>query len=204
MGAATKPGLWLISLSIQTDTFEEAKIAAINFTASIASAYRLPTCRLTYWELNNELPGLNHLLQHKIRDPARKTAVNWITETVLRMTRRKAFERWGKSNCEVTPDAMWPTAKSIMKRERPKAPTAVHGPWGLKFLPLQEATRINACLENQVHTTWRVWWKPWTVAAGSSRSCVWSRGQQSPWKSKPLWRIKTDKFSQIKEGLRNL
>jgi hypothetical protein len=36
-----------------------------------------------------------------------------------------------------------------MKMDRPKAPTAVHSPSGLKFLPLLKANMIADCLENQ-------------------------------------------------------
>jgi hypothetical protein len=61
------------------------------------------------------------------------TAVNWVARTIRRMTRRKVLERWETKlgNCEVTPQAMWPIAKSLMKRGGPKALTAVHGPLGI-------------------------------------------------------------------------
>jgi hypothetical protein len=36
-----------------------------------------------------------------------------------------------------------------MKRDRPKAPTAIHGPSGLRFLPLEKLNAIADCLENQ-------------------------------------------------------
>jgi hypothetical protein len=44
------------------------------------------------------------------------------------MTRRKALEQWETKagNCGVTPQAVWPLAKSLMKRDGPKAPTAIH------------------------------------------------------------------------------
>jgi len=41
---------------------EEAGGAASAFTASINSAYRLSTHKLTLSDLNNELSGLDHLL----------------------------------------------------------------------------------------------------------------------------------------------
>jgi hypothetical protein len=52
-----------------------------------------------------------------------------------RTTRRKALERWETKvrNCEVTPQAVWPIAKSLTKNDGPKAPTAVHGPLGIKY-----------------------------------------------------------------------
>jgi hypothetical protein len=49
------------------------------------------------------------------------------------MTHRQALERWETKvkNFEVTPQALWPIAKSIMKRDEPMAPTAVYGPSGI-------------------------------------------------------------------------
>jgi hypothetical protein len=35
-----------------------------------------------------------------------------------------------------------------MRRDRPKAPTVIHSPSGLKFLPLKKANLIADCLEN--------------------------------------------------------
>jgi hypothetical protein len=66
------------------------------------------------------------------------------------MTQRKAHERWETriGNCEVTPYAVWSIVKSLMKRDGPKAPTAIHGLLGLKYHPLQKANAIADCLEN--------------------------------------------------------
>jgi hypothetical protein len=36
-----------------------------------------------------------------------------------------------------------------MKRDAPRAPTAIHGSSGLKFHPLEKANAIADCLENQ-------------------------------------------------------
>jgi hypothetical protein len=36
-----------------------------------------------------------------------------------------------------------------MKRDGPKAPTAIHGLLGLKYHPLEKANAIADCLENQ-------------------------------------------------------
>jgi hypothetical protein len=65
------------------------------------------------------------------------------------MTRRKALERWETriGNCEVTPHAIWPVAKSLMKRDGPKAPTAIHDFLGIKYHPLEKANAIADCLE---------------------------------------------------------
>jgi hypothetical protein len=100
--------------------------------------------------MNNGLPGLDRLLKHKqrlrklwheTRDPACKTAVIWIVKTIRRMTRKKALERWETriANCEATPQALWPIAKSLVKRDGPKAPTEIHGSSGLKFHSLEKA-----------------------------------------------------------------
>jgi hypothetical protein len=57
------------------------------------------------------------------------------------MTRRKALERWETKvgNCKVTPQALWPIAKSLMTRDEPKAPTAIHGPLGITYQPNEKA-----------------------------------------------------------------
>jgi hypothetical protein len=61
-------------------------------------------------------------LWQETRDPACKTAVNWVTKSIRRMTREKALERWETKigNTEVTPQAIWPIAKSFLKREGEK------------------------------------------------------------------------------------
>jgi hypothetical protein len=60
------------------------------------------------------------------------------------MTHRKALEQQETKvrNCEVTPQALWPIAKLFMKRDGPKAPTAVHGPLGITYHPNEEAKVI--------------------------------------------------------------
>jgi hypothetical protein len=47
---------------------------ARDFTASIASAYRLATSKITLTDLNSDLPGLDWLLKYKKR--MRKLAGN--------------------------------------------------------------------------------------------------------------------------------
>jgi hypothetical protein len=68
------------------------------------------------------------------------------------MTRKKALERWETkiSNTEVTPQAIWPIAKSLIKRDRPRARTAIHGISGLIFHPSKKANAIVDCLGNQL------------------------------------------------------
>jgi hypothetical protein len=69
------------------------------------------------------------------------------------MTHRKALERWVTKvgNWEVTPQALWPIVKSLVKRDGPKAPTTVHGPLGIIYHLNEKANVIVDCLEN--HST---------------------------------------------------
>jgi hypothetical protein len=92
----------LVCPKIQINSGVEADKVAREFAASIASAYRLSTSKIAVSDLNSDLPGLDRLLEHKqrlrklwheTRDPACKTAVNWVTKTIRRMSRRKALER---------------------------------------------------------------------------------------------------------------
>jgi hypothetical protein len=143
----------LISPRIEINSGIEADKAARDFTASVASAYRLSTSKVTLLDLNNDLPGLDRLLKHKqrlrklwqeTRDPACKTAVNWVTKAIRRMTRKKALERFETkiSNSEDTPQAVWPIAKSLLQRDGPRAPTAIHGASGLKFHPSRKPKQL--------------------------------------------------------------
>jgi hypothetical protein len=60
------------------------------------------------------------------------------------MTRKKALERWETKigNTEVTPQAIWPIAKSLLKRDGTRAPIAIHGSSGLKFHPSEKAKQL--------------------------------------------------------------
>jgi hypothetical protein len=62
-----------------------------------------------------------------------------------------ALVRWKTklTNCEVTPQAIWPIAKSLTKRGGPKAPPTTHGPLGPLFYPVDKANIITGSLENQ-------------------------------------------------------
>jgi hypothetical protein len=75
----------------------EADKAARDFTASVASAYRMNS-KITLSDINNDLPGVDRFLTYKkrlrklwqeTRDPACKTAVNWATKSIRRMARKK-------------------------------------------------------------------------------------------------------------------
>jgi hypothetical protein len=129
--------------------------AAHDFTASVASACRLSTSKVS--DINNDLRGLDRLSKHKrrlrklwqqTRDPACKTTVNWVTKSIRQMIRKKALEWWETKvgNSEVTPQAIWSIAKFLIKRDGPKAPTAIHGPSGLKFHPSEKINAIADCL----------------------------------------------------------
>jgi hypothetical protein len=67
------------------------------------------------------------------------------------MNRKKALERWETklANTELTPPAIWPIAKSLTNRDGPRAPTAIHGPLGPNYHPVDKANAIADCLENQ-------------------------------------------------------
>jgi hypothetical protein len=66
------------------------------------------------------------------------------------MARKGALERWETMirNCEVTPQAIWPIAKSLTKRGEPKATTAIHGPLGPVFYPSENVNVIANYLQN--------------------------------------------------------
>jgi hypothetical protein len=108
----------LMSLKIEIKSGVEADKRERNITASIASAYRLSTSKITLLDHINDLPGLDRLLKHKqrlrklwheTRDPACKTEVNWVSKAIRRMTRKKALVRWetkinnaGVTSCYLT------------------------------------------------------------------------------------------------------
>jgi hypothetical protein len=56
-----------ISHRIEINSGAEADKAAHSFTASLASAYRLSTSKITLSDLNNDLPGIDRLLKYKKR-----------------------------------------------------------------------------------------------------------------------------------------
>jgi hypothetical protein len=64
---------------------------------------------------------------------------------------KKALERWETkiSNIGVTPQAIWPIAKFLLKGDEPRAPTAIHGTSGLKLHPSDKANAIADSLEVQ-------------------------------------------------------
>jgi hypothetical protein len=67
------------------------------------------------------------------------------------MIRKKTLEQWETKleNNELTPQVIWPIAKSLTNRDRQRAPTAIHGLLGLNYHPEDKANAIADCLENQ-------------------------------------------------------
>jgi hypothetical protein len=65
------------------------------------------------------------------------------------MSHKKALEQWETKigNAEVTPQAIWPIAKSLLKRDGQRTPAVIHGASGLKFHPPEKANAIADCLE---------------------------------------------------------
>jgi hypothetical protein len=53
------------------------------------------------------------------------------------MTRKSTLEQreTKMGNTKVTPQAIWPIAKSLLKKDGPRASTALHGASGLIFHP---------------------------------------------------------------------
>jgi hypothetical protein len=93
-------------------------------------------------------------LWQETRDPACKTAIKWVSKAIRRRTRKKALEQWETKtgNAEVTPQAIWPIVKSLLKRDGPWAPTsAIHGSSGLKFHPSEKANAIANWIFNSHH-----------------------------------------------------
>jgi hypothetical protein len=130
-----------------------SKTRVISFsrkTTVLNYQYRLGNSFILRTDCIKDLQRLRKLWQ-ETRDPACKTAVNWVTKAIRRMSRKKALERWETkiSNAEVTPQAIWPIAKSLLKRDGPRAPTAIHGSSGLKIHPSEKANAIAGCLEIQ-------------------------------------------------------
>jgi hypothetical protein len=88
----------LISPRLEINSGLEADKATRDFTASITSAYRLATSKITLTDLNSDIPGLDRLLKYRkrmrklwqeTRDPECKTAVNRVLKAIRRMIRKK-------------------------------------------------------------------------------------------------------------------
>jgi hypothetical protein len=95
--------------------------------------------QITLSDMNKDLHGQESLRKHKRKlrklwqvtwDSKCKTADNWLDKSIRRMTHRKSPDRLETKvrKCEVTPQALWPLVKSLMKRDELEAQTTVHGP----------------------------------------------------------------------------
>jgi hypothetical protein len=139
---------------VEINSCIKADKAARDFAASVTSAYRMSTKITKISDRNRGSSSLERLLKHKqrqeTRDPACKTAVNWVTETITRIARKRALEQWESKieYCEVSPQAIWPIAKLLTKRSGPKATTAIYGPLGPVFYPNEKANVIVNYLGN--------------------------------------------------------
>jgi hypothetical protein len=66
------------------------------------------------------------------------------------MVRKRALERWKKlENWKVTPQAVWPNAKSLTIRGGPEAPSAIHVNLGPVFYSIDKSSTITGCFGNQ-------------------------------------------------------
>jgi hypothetical protein len=63
------------------------------------------------------------------------------------MVWKRMPERWETklANCKETPQAIWPTAKSLAIRGGPKAPSAIHDPACSTSYPMDKANIIADC-----------------------------------------------------------
>jgi hypothetical protein len=55
-----------------------------------------------------------------------------------------------KYQTEVTPEVIWPTAKSLITVDSPKRPAAIYGISEFQFNPLNKSNAIADFLENQL------------------------------------------------------
>jgi hypothetical protein len=74
-------------------------------------------------------------------------SVNSVTGKIRRIVRKRAFEGWEMklANCEVTPQSIWPTAKSLTKGTELESKSAIYGPL---FYPIDKYNIITDRLRN--------------------------------------------------------
>jgi hypothetical protein len=90
-----------------------------------------------------------------------------------------------------------PIAKSRTKRGRPEAPSAIHGPLVLKFLPLDKASGFADWLENQYEENHE------RRVEAQAQALLEAVDDSPPEKVRPLWHTKTNQISQAMKGQRN-
>jgi hypothetical protein len=137
-------------------------------------------------------PGIQHV----------KRPLTWSLK-FGRMIRRKQLEGWETklSNCDVTPEAIRPIAKSLMNRDSPRAPSATHDSSGFKFLR-RLIQRDCGLFRKYVHTTWTVWRTPWKAGGCLCSTTTWSRGKHPLRKSQFLWRKKANTPLKLRKASR--
>jgi hypothetical protein len=87
------------------------------------------------------------------------------------MTRKRTLERCKIKidNAEVTLQGIWPIAKSLLKRDGPRAPTVIYGASGHKFHPSEKPTELLTvwkfsshhmiCVTKTMNRGWRLEFK---------------------------------------------
>jgi hypothetical protein len=116
------------SPNIQIHSSTEDDKAACDFSASVASAYRLSTRKTKILDQKYEIPGLYQLLEKPQKVMTRNQGFSMqkgnkvVTWNIRKMVQKRALERWETklANCKVTPQAVWPIAKSVTKRGTPR------------------------------------------------------------------------------------
>jgi hypothetical protein len=111
------------------------------------------------------------------RDPTCKTPLKWVTETVRRMTWKRACELWERG--EVISSNM--SCCKTTERGGHKTPSAMSGHLGLKFYSISKAKTIVGCLENVFILSDLCNW-PWTKPELCRLPSMYS-----PWKIQTLY-----------------
>jgi hypothetical protein len=149
-----------LSPDILIHSSNEADKAARDFAASVALAYRTSTRKTAIAERKYEKPGLDLLVKQKKKaqkimarnqgasmQNGSKLGLSKYQEDGSKRSTRKMTEKL--ANCEVTPQAVWPIAKSLTEKDGPKAQSAIRSPLGPICFPSHKANVTADCLENQ-------------------------------------------------------
>jgi len=91
----------VIPFRFKSDSVAEAEKAASAFTTSVATAYKFSTCKLTLSDVNNELPGLDHLqLKRRLRKFSMKPGIQRVKWNMTGSPRRSAELQQWNYHCE--------------------------------------------------------------------------------------------------------
>jgi hypothetical protein len=125
-------------------------------------------------------------------------------KSIWRITRKMALEQWGGIGItKVTPQAIWPIAKSLVKRDGPRAPTAIHGSSGLKFHPSERANTTDDYLEIQFTPHDLCDENHERRAEARVQALLEAVHKSPPPEDKTMCLTKINKFSEIQKGLQN-